>query len=322
MKRTLACAFFSTLLMTSGCDGDKDSVKPPADTQTPVVTITQPSSGALLGIGAMTMAAQATDDRGVARVEFFVDNAGVGTDASAAADVYECTWNAPPGLHVLRAVAFDAAGNTGSDTVQVFCDAPDDEGPVVAILEPQPDATMDGGTTAIRVTATDESGVARVEFFDNAVKIGEDSVAVGGIYEHEWVARLGRHLLRAVARDVSGNAGVDSAWVTVGVSWQGPQPDPEVFCSDSTGTSIQFAVEEPCRIEVDITIPGTATAVRSLVDGQLSAGWHAVIWDGRDDRGQRLPDGLYTCRMAATCGGLTRLFPASMIGLDCSVGRP
>jgi hypothetical protein len=322
MKHALAFAFLSTLLMTAGCDGDKDSVKPPVDTEKPVVMITQPSESAPVAVGVVIIAARATDSGGVTRVEFFVDDTGIGTDASGVQDIFDHHWTATPGAHVLRAVAFDAAGNTGSDTVHVVCVAPDTQGPVVTIIEPQQGATLDEGTVTIRATAIDESGVTRVEFFDDAERIGEDSVAVGGIYEHGWVAETGWHLLRVVATDSSGNAGADSARVTVGVVWQGPQADPKVFCPDSSGTTIRFAVQEPCLLEVSVIIPGTSWAVRSLVDEQLSRGVHAVTWDGRDDLGQRLPDGPYSCGMSATYGGHYLIFAPSTVTLDCSIARP
>ena len=39
--------------------------------------------------------------------------------------------------------------------------------------------------------------------------------------------------------------------------------------------------------------------VRTLVDGQVDAGYHVVVWDGRDDRGVEVSSGVYFCRMEA-----------------------
>jgi flagellar hook assembly protein FlgD len=33
--------------------------------------------------------------------------------------------------------------------------------------------------------------------------------------------------------------------------------------------------------------------VRTLVDRVLEAGRHQVVWDGRDDRGEQVPSGIY-----------------------------
>jgi hypothetical protein len=39
--------------------------------------------------------------------------------------------------------------------------------------------------------------------------------------------------------------------------------------------------------------------LRTLVDGNLDAGVHAITWDGRDGTGQRVASGMYYCRLVA-----------------------
>jgi flagellar hook assembly protein FlgD len=39
--------------------------------------------------------------------------------------------------------------------------------------------------------------------------------------------------------------------------------------------------------------------VRSLALGTLEAGIHAVVWDGRDDQGTRVANGVYLYRLSA-----------------------
>jgi hypothetical protein len=39
--------------------------------------------------------------------------------------------------------------------------------------------------------------------------------------------------------------------------------------------------------------------LRILVDASLPAGKHVVIWDGRDENGERVPSGVYLCRLSA-----------------------
>ena len=41
-----------------------------------------------------------------------------------------------------------------------------------------------------------------------------------------------------------------------------------------------------------------------LVDGHHEAGYHRVVWDGRDARGREAPTGLYIARMVTP--GYTR----------------
>ena len=79
----------------------------------PTATITSPANGAAV-TGSVAIAANASDDIGVDRVEFLLDGALLGSDASAP---YAYTWNsatASDGAHALQARAVDLAGNTGS----------------------------------------------------------------------------------------------------------------------------------------------------------------------------------------------------------------
>ncbi|SFV26962.1 esterase, PHB depolymerase family [Pseudoxanthomonas sp. YR558] len=79
----------------------------------PSVALTSPTNGATVS-GTVTLAATASDDIGVARVDFLLDGALLGGDASAP---YSLAWNssgASDGAHVLQARALDLAGNTGT----------------------------------------------------------------------------------------------------------------------------------------------------------------------------------------------------------------
>jgi len=97
------------------------STPPPAgDTSAPTVTLTAPSGGATVS-GTVALAATASDNVGVSSVWFTVDGATVGGEDGSAP--YQGSWNASAatsGSHVLRALARDATGNTGtSATVTV-----------------------------------------------------------------------------------------------------------------------------------------------------------------------------------------------------------
>jgi flagellar hook assembly protein FlgD len=39
--------------------------------------------------------------------------------------------------------------------------------------------------------------------------------------------------------------------------------------------------------------------IRELVDGNMKAGYHSVIWDGRDNAGNAVPSGIYLYQIAA-----------------------
>ena len=95
---------------------------PPPDNTPPTVSITSPAAGAQVS-GATNVTASAADNRGVARVRFFVDGALLGEDGAAP---YSVPWNTTAtanGSHTLTAAARDAAGNeTTSSPVTVTVD--------------------------------------------------------------------------------------------------------------------------------------------------------------------------------------------------------
>ena len=83
------------------------------DGTAPVVALTTPSDGSSVS-GTITLAATASDDIGIARVEFLRDGALLGSDASAP---YTYSWDtrtAADGAAVLQARAVDLVDNTGT----------------------------------------------------------------------------------------------------------------------------------------------------------------------------------------------------------------
>ncbi|HTC94526.1 MAG TPA: Ig-like domain-containing protein [Terriglobales bacterium] len=86
----------------------------PADTTPPVVSITAPASGATVS-GTTTVSAAASDNVGVAGVQFLLDGANLGAEVTASP--YSISWDttaAGNGAHTISARARDAAGNTAT----------------------------------------------------------------------------------------------------------------------------------------------------------------------------------------------------------------
>lgn len=107
-------------LILMACDEDDNGN--PADTTVPEVAILQPQSGASVAATAVAIQARATDNQGVANVEFYIDGTKIGEDATGAAGVYEYTWNAAgaaAGSHTIRARAIDTSNNAGEATIAV-----------------------------------------------------------------------------------------------------------------------------------------------------------------------------------------------------------
>jgi alpha-mannosidase len=82
-----------------------------SDTTVPAVALTSPAEGAVVS-GTVAVSAQASDDVGVAGVQFLLDGSNLGAEDTVVP--YAVQWDsrsAPNGSHVLSAVARDPAGN-------------------------------------------------------------------------------------------------------------------------------------------------------------------------------------------------------------------
>jgi len=180
------------------------------DTTPPSVSITAPGSGALIA-GTVAISVTATDEAGVTRVEFLLDGNLLGTDTSSP---YGFSWNtrtAADGNHTLIARATDASGLVGTATVGVRVD---NTNPTVALTNPINGALLKG-LVGLQATASDEQGVARVEFFVDGTLIG---TATSHPYSVSWNSATvanGTHTLTARAYDTLGLSSASSVLVTV-----------------------------------------------------------------------------------------------------------
>jgi Big-like domain-containing protein/exo-rhamnogalacturonan lyase-like protein len=92
---------------------------PVPDTTPPTVSITSPATGATVS-ATISVSANASDNVGVAGVQFQLDGANLGAEDTASP--YSTSWNttaATNGTHTLSAIARDAAGNKTTASVSV-----------------------------------------------------------------------------------------------------------------------------------------------------------------------------------------------------------
>jgi hypothetical protein len=126
-------------------------VDSPADSTAPIVALETPADGGTVN-GDVYLRATASDDQGIARVEFYVDGGLVEavaqpTPGATVAAAYDTIW--PSGLgvdgkHVLHVTAYDTSGNTTSTT------------PVTVTVSNVPDAVFDT-TLGVPACSTVES---------------------------------------------------------------------------------------------------------------------------------------------------------------------
>src|SRR3989475_653412 len=180
------------------------------DTTPPSVSMTAPSAGATVS-GTITVSVNATDNVGVAGVQFKLDGANLGTEVTAAP--YTTSWNttlAAIGVHTLTAVARDAAGNTATATA-VSVTVADTTPPAVSMTAPSAGSTV-SGTISVSASATDNVGVVGVQFKLDGANLGAEVTTAP--YLASWnptLATNGAHNLTAVARDAAGNTAATAA---------------------------------------------------------------------------------------------------------------
>ena len=226
------------------------------DTTPPTVSMTAPANGATVS-GSVTVSANASDNVGVAGVQFMLDGAPLGAEDTAAP--YSISWNStavPNGSHTLTAVARDAAGNKGSATPVTVTVSNSGGGgdttPPTASMTAPANGTTVSGSVAVSANASDNVGVVGVQFMLDGAPLGaEDTTSPYSISWNSTAAPNGSHTLSAVARDAAGNKG-SATPVTVTVSNGG-----------GGGTTTRFEQDNPA-----IAYTGTwITASDSRVSG-------------------------------------------------------
>lgn len=210
-----------------------------ADTTPPVVSITAPANAATVSGSAVSITATATDNSGtVSGVQFKHGTTNIGVeDTSSPFAVSWDTTGLANGSYALTAVARDPTGNTTtSSTITVtVSNGGDTTPPVVTIVLPLEGATVSGTIVTVSATASDNVGVAGVQFKLDGVNLGsEQCCASNDIVWNTTTTSDGAHVLTALARDAANNTTLSTA-VNVTVNNGG---DVIVFVGEVTGLGI------------------------------------------------------------------------------------
>jgi hypothetical protein len=174
------------------------------DTTPPTVSASESGSA-----GTITLSANATDNVGVTKVEFYVDNA---LKSTLTATPYQSTLDSTTlsnGTHSLVAKAYDAAGNIGTSSTVSFSVSNSTGGdttpPTVSASE-----SGSSGTITLSANATDNVGVTKVEFYvDNALKSTLTATPYQSTLDSTTLSNS-THSLVAKAYDAAGNVGTSS----------------------------------------------------------------------------------------------------------------
>jgi GH18 family chitinase len=185
-----------------------------ADTAAPSVSFTAPTTGATVS-GTYAVKASASDNVAVIGVQFKLDGVNLGSEVTTSP--YNYSWNTTSksnGAYTLSAVARDAAGNTKTASISVtVSNIPDTTAPSVSFTAPTDGASV-SGTITVSASASDNVGVAGVQFKLNGANLGSEITTVP--YTYSWNTTLntnGTYTLSAVARDAAGNTSTVSITV-------------------------------------------------------------------------------------------------------------
>jgi len=175
-----------------------------SDTTAPTVSASESGTS-----GTITLSATASDNVGVARVEFYVDNVLKGTDTSSPYSMTLDSTTLTNASHALTARAYDAANNVGTSAAVNFTIS----NPVADTTAPTVSASESGtsGTITLSATASDNVGVARVEFYVDNVLKGTDTSSPYSMTLDSTTLTNASHALTARAYDAANNVGTSAA---------------------------------------------------------------------------------------------------------------
>jgi hypothetical protein len=234
---------------------------PVPDTTLPAVAITSPPNGSTVS-GSITITANASDNIGVAGVQFRLNGVNLGAEDTTAP--YSVAWNTATtaaGVHLLTAAARDAAGNASvSDAVTVTI-AGDTTAPAVSAV-----ATSNVSTSGATITwTTSELSDSQLEYGVTASYGSMTTLNSNLLLSHtQSLSGLAAGTLyhyRVRSRDLAGNLAVSAdASFTTTASAPAPGPGPS-GAENVVWTSL-----------VNVTASGNSLQKTSGCDGCADAG--------------------------------------------------
>ncbi|HEU0199087.1 MAG TPA: PQQ-dependent sugar dehydrogenase [Burkholderiaceae bacterium] len=198
----------------------------PAANQPPTVSLAAPADGStgFVGTPIMLQATAADADGSIAGVQFFDGATAIGTATTVP---YSISWTpSTTGVHTLTARASDNGGASATSaavSVTIASSTGDTQPPTVNITTPAPFADGLTGTVTFSANATDNVGVANVEFQIDGQPLATDTSSPYSTTVDTTLHARGQHVLRVRASDSAGNR---SAWTSVIVRFGGTRSTP------------------------------------------------------------------------------------------------
>ncbi len=256
----------------------------------PSVDITSPSSNnTFTAPASITISANASDDDGISKVEFYNGSTLLNTEYAAP---YSYTWqDVPAGNYTITARATDITGIQTTSTGVPVSVVNSSSGPSVTLDNPDDNSIYVGPATIdISATANDADGISKVEFFNGSTLLNTQSTAP---YNYSWQnVPIGNYTITARATDNNGlQTTSQTASVSV-VSASGPivtltSPEDNSVYGEPATITITATASDPDGISKVEFFNGS-----TLLNTQSSAPY-TYTW-------QNVPDGNYIITAKAT----------------------
>jgi chitinase len=234
----------------------------------PTVSLSGLADGATVH-GTLPVTANASDNIGVTKVEFYANGALIYAGNVAPYSYSLDTVALANGAYTLSAKAYDAAGNVGTSAgvlVNVFNDSIP---PVVAIAAPAANSTL-SGTVTVSANATDNTGVTKVDFYLNGVLWTTISSAPYSFNWNTLQSANAAYTLSATAYDAMGNA--QSASVPVTVFNDLIAPFVNSFTMPAAANSTTVAISGFSATD-NVAVTGYLVTESAAVPSASAAGW-------------------------------------------------
>jgi hypothetical protein len=175
---------------------------PTADTIAPTVSIVAPTNGATVS-GAVNVTANASDNVGVSKVEFYLDGNLKGTKSSSPYTIGLDSSTLTPGNHTILTKAYDTSNLTAQSQVTISAStavAP----PTIQISSPAEGSTLSNGKNPITVKAVDSYQVTKVSYYLDGKLLTNITTTPFTYYWQTRKVSSGSHLLKAILTDILG----------------------------------------------------------------------------------------------------------------------
>jgi Big-like domain-containing protein len=210
----------------------------------PTITLLAPAEGATVSGASVSLTANANDDHGVSKVEWFLDGGAspIATDTDGS-NGWSQTWNSTSvgdGSHTITAKATDTTAKTATDGPHTFTVDNVDDAPTVTLAMPAEGAVLKG-TVSLSAQANDDHGVTQVEFLlDGTTSLGVDTTPNDG-FTGSWdttTATAGAHTVTARVTDSANQTTDDANGVTVDNGF----PNVSITSPATDGTTVSGTV--------------------------------------------------------------------------------